>query len=80
MCTSFAKDLKRWTCDEELASRDAMLVDWAQALHEAAQIPPSKSERGDASTRTAGAPTPGTTTFPAASTDDPPLPVPRPVR
>ena len=36
MCTSFANDLKRWTCDEERAARDAMLEGWAQALHEAA--------------------------------------------
>ncbi|WP_119291848.1 hypothetical protein [Azohydromonas sediminis] len=33
MCTSFAQDLKRWTCAEELAARDAMIEAWALALH-----------------------------------------------
>lgn len=35
MCTSFAQDLKRWTCAEELAARDAMIEAWALALHAA---------------------------------------------
>lgn len=69
MCTSFAKDLKRWTCDEERAARDAMLDGWAQALHEAAQPAP----RRDAAEATPE-PSPASTRVRADAPSHPALP------